>query len=130
MIAKIVQGRGFKGVINYVLDKDKAQLLYSEGIRIKDKESVIRSFIAQSQMNPLSKPVAHISLSFSAQDKERLTDATMARIAVEYMKKMGYDNTQYIPEFVISVSPSNNHLPHRTKYDNLFEKRISSVHVS
>ena len=96
MIAKIVQGCGFKGVINYVLDKDKARLLYSEGIRTKDKESIIRSFIAQSQMNPVSKPVAHISLNFSAQDKERLTDAAMAGIAVEYMKKMGYDNTQYI----------------------------------
>ena len=96
MMAKIVQGRGFKGVINYVLDKDKAQLLYSEGIRTKDKESIIRSFIAQSQMNPISKPVAHISLSFSVQDKKRLTDATMAGIAVEYMKKMGYNNTQYI----------------------------------
>ena len=96
MMAKIVQGRGFKGVVNYVLDKDKAQLLYSEGIRTKDKESIIRSFIAQSQMDPISKPVAHISLNFSIQNKERLTDAAMAKIAVEYMKKMGYDNTQYI----------------------------------
>ena len=96
MIAKIVQGRGFKGVINYVLDKDKARLLYSEGIRTKDKESIIHNFIAQSQMNPISKSVAHISLNFSAQDKERLTDAAMAGIAVEYMKKMGYDNTQYV----------------------------------
>jgi hypothetical protein len=97
MIAKIVQGRGFSGVVNYVLDKDKAQLLYSEGIRTKDKESIIRSFIAQSQMNPaISKPVAHISLNFSVQDKDKLTDAIMAGIAVEYMKKMGYGNTQFI----------------------------------
>ena len=96
MIAKIVQGRGFSGVINYVLDKEKAKLLYSEGIRTKDRESVVRSFIAQSQMNPISKPVAHISLNFSAQDKAKLTDAAMVGIAIEYMKKMGYDNTQYI----------------------------------
>jgi hypothetical protein len=96
MMAKIVQGRGFKGVVNYVLDKDKARLLYSEGIRTKDKDSVVNSFIAQSGMNPISKPVAHISLNFSAQDKEKLTDAAMAGIAVEYMKTMGYNNTQYI----------------------------------
>ena len=96
MIAKIVQGRGFKGVVNYVLDKDKAQLLYSEGIRIKDRESVISSFVAQSSMKPISKPVAHISLNFSTHDKTKLTDALMAGIAVEYMKKMGYNNTQYI----------------------------------
>jgi hypothetical protein len=96
MMAKIVQGRGFKGVVNYVLDKDKAQLIYSEGIRTKDRESIIRSFIAQSQMNPISKPVAHISLNFSVQDKARLTDVAMAGIAIEYIKKMGYANTQYI----------------------------------
>ena len=67
MIANIVQGCGFKGVVNYVLDKDKAKLLYSEGVRTKDKEAIIDSFIAQSQMNPISKPVAHILLNFSAQ---------------------------------------------------------------
>jgi hypothetical protein len=96
MIAKIVQGCGFRGVVNYVLDKDKAQLLYSEGVRTKDKESIIRSFIAQSQMKPISRPVAHISLNFSAQDREKLTNAAMAGIAIEYMKKMGYENTQFI----------------------------------
>jgi hypothetical protein len=95
-MAKIVQGSGFKGVINYVLDKEKARLLFSEGIRTKDRESIIRSFIAQSQMNPISKPVAHISLNFSVQDKTRLTNAAMAGIALEYMKKMGYGNTQFI----------------------------------
>ena len=71
-------------------------MLYSEGVRIKNRDSVICSFIAQSQMNPISKPVAHISLNFSAQDREKLNDALMAGIAVEYMKTMGYDNTQYI----------------------------------
>jgi hypothetical protein len=96
MMAKIVQGRGFRGVVNYVLDKDKARLLYSEGVRTKDRDSIINSFIIQSSVNPISKPVAHISLNFSAQDMERLTDAAMAGIAVEYMKKMGYGNTQYI----------------------------------
>ena len=96
MIAKIVQGRGFKGVINYVLDKNKAQLIMAEGVRLKDKEAVINSFITQSKMNSISKPVAHISLDFSAQDKDRLTNNTMLAIAAEYMKKMGYNNTQYI----------------------------------
>jgi hypothetical protein len=96
MIAKIVQGRGFKGVINYVLDKNKAQLIMAEGVRLKDKEAVINSFIAQSKINPIAKPVAHISLDFSTQDKDRLSNNTMLTIAAEYMKKMGYNNTQYI----------------------------------
>ncbi|NEW85608.1 MAG: relaxase/mobilization nuclease domain-containing protein [Mariniphaga sp.] len=97
MIAKIVQGRGFKGAVNYILDKDHAQLLYTEGVRLKDKESIIHSFIVQHKLNPnISKPVAHISLDFSAQDKSRLTDRFMVDVALEYMKKMGYMDTQYI----------------------------------
>lgn len=97
MIAKIVQGRGFRGVVNYVLDKDNAQLLYSEGVRTKDKDSIIQSFVIQSKMNPkIAKPVAHISLDFSVQDKAKLTDEFMVGVAQEYLKKMGYENTQYI----------------------------------
>ena len=97
MIAKIVQGRGFRGVVNYVLDKNHSQLLYAEGVRLKDKESIIQSFAAQQKLNPkIAKPVAHISLDFSVQDKSRLTDQFMAGMALEYMKKMGYQDTQYI----------------------------------
>jgi hypothetical protein len=63
MIAKIVQGRGFRGVINYVLNKHRTQLLYAKGVRLKDRESIIHSFITQYQANPkITKPVAHISL--------------------------------------------------------------------
>jgi hypothetical protein len=97
MMAKIVQGLGFRGVINYVLDKDNARLIYAEGVRLKDKESVIHSFITQSKASPdITKPVAHISLDFSVQDKERLTDKAMAGIALEYLAKMGYQNMQFI----------------------------------
>ena len=97
MIAKIVQGHGFRGVVGYVLDKEKASLLCAEGVRIKDKESIVKSFIAQQKLNPkIVKPVAHISLDFSVQDKNRLTDQFMVGMAREYMEKMGYRDTQYI----------------------------------
>lgn len=97
MIAKIVQGRGFRGVVNYVLDKDHSHLLYAEGVRLKDKESIIQSFVVQQKLNPkIVKPIAHISLDFSVQDKNRLTDQFMAGMALEYMEKMGYKDTQYI----------------------------------
>jgi hypothetical protein len=97
MVAKIVQGRGFRGVVNYVLDKNKAQLLYAEGVRLKDKASIIHNFITQSSSHPtIAKPVAHISLDFSVQDKDKLTDKFMVGMAMDYMQKMGYHNTQYI----------------------------------
>ena len=97
MIAKIVQGHGFRGVVNYILDKDHSHLLYAEGVRLKDKDSIIQSFVAQQKLNPkIVKPVAHISLDFSAQDKNRLTDQFMVDMARDYMEKMGYRDTQYI----------------------------------
>jgi len=97
MIAKIVQGRGFRGAVSYILEKDNARLLYTEGVRLKDKESIIHSFIVQHKLNPnISKPVAHISLDFSVQDKSKLTDRFMVVVAQDYLKKMGYKDTQYI----------------------------------
>jgi hypothetical protein len=82
MIAKIVKGKDFKGVVNYVLDKVKqTELLAAEGVRLKSRESIIRSFTSQGEMNPkVSKPVCHISLNFSAQDKEKLSNAKWYRL--------------------------------------------------
>jgi hypothetical protein len=98
MIAKIVKGQNFKGVVNYVLDKAKqTQLLAAEGVRLKSKESIIRSFVAQAGLNPkVSKTVGHISLDFSAQDKDKLTNTKMVQIAKEYLTQMGITDTQYI----------------------------------
>lgn len=96
MMAKIVQGRGFQGVINYVLDKSKAEVLWADGLRLSDRNSVVRSFITQSSLNPISKPVVHISLDFSAQDRDKLTNQKMVEIADEYLQKMGYGNTQVL----------------------------------
>lgn len=107
MMAKIVQGSGFKGVVDYVLDKKEAQYLASKGLRTADKDSLISSFITQSKLNPITKPVAHISLDFSAQDKEKLTNSKMIEIAQEYMAKMGYGNTQ-----VLMVRHNDREHPH------------------
>ena len=74
MMAKIVQGGCFKGVVNYVSDKEKAELLVSKGLRNVDENSLISSFITQSKLNPITKSVAHISLDFSVQDKDKLTN--------------------------------------------------------
>jgi hypothetical protein len=98
MIAKIVIGSNFSGAINYMLDKGKnAEIIDSEGVRLKDNNSIIDSFNTQLELNPnISKPVYHISLDFSAQDLNNLTNEKMKEIAQDYMKKMGISNTQYI----------------------------------
>ncbi|GAP80976.1 relaxase/mobilization nuclease domain-containing protein [Porphyromonas gingivalis] len=98
MIAKIMKGSGFKGVINYILDpKKETELIDSSGVRTESINHIVQSFIDQTKLNPrVSKVVGHISLSFSAQDSSKLNNEWMAKVAREYMDKMGIKDTQYI----------------------------------
>ena len=98
MIAKIVKGAGAKGIVDYILDREKkASLIDHDGVLVSDNGSIARSFIAQSRLNPkVGKFIGHVSLSFSGQDLPRLTDELMVRISREYMMKMGIRDTQYI----------------------------------
>lgn len=97
MMAKIVHGSNFKGVVDYILDKDKGvQIVAHEGLFMENKDTIAMSFNIQSQMNgKVAKPVGHIALSFSKEDEPRLTNHVMAGIALEYMEKMGLRNTQF-----------------------------------
>ena len=98
MIAKIVKGSSFKGVVNYILDKEKdAKILICDGLFVENKNTIAMSFDAQSKMNPkVTKPVGHISLAFHKEDEHRLTDRAMAGIALEYLKEMGITDTQIL----------------------------------
>ncbi len=97
MMAKIVKGSDFKGVVNYILDKDKnTQVVAFEGLFMENKETIAMGFNVQCQMNgKVTKPVGHIALSFSKEDEPRLTNRLMAGIALEYMERMGIKNTQF-----------------------------------
>ena len=97
MMAKIVKGGDFKGVVDYILDKDKGvQKIAASGLFLESKETIAMSFNIQSQMNgKVAKPVGHIALSFSKEDEPRLTNHVMAYIALEYMERMGIRDTQF-----------------------------------
>lgn len=71
MMAKIVQGSNFKGVVNYILDKNKdAKIIAFDGLLVEDKATIAMSFEAQAQMNPrVTKAVGYIALSFSKRTK-------------------------------------------------------------
>ncbi len=96
MMAKIVQGGSFGGAIGYVLNRDEAYIMSLRGIKDGTKSQMVHSFERQAQLNPITKPVAHISINFSKEDQAHLTDEKMAQIATEYMEKMGYGNTQFL----------------------------------
>ncbi|MFR9535047.1 MAG: relaxase/mobilization nuclease domain-containing protein [Rikenellaceae bacterium] len=98
MMAKITKGTSFSRLVKYVMDdKKSANMIDSNGARIRDLAAMAQSFEMQSELNRrVTKPVGHISLDFSQQDWKRLDDALMAKIAREYMMKMGILDTQYI----------------------------------
>ena len=97
MIAKIIKGADFGGVINYMLSKQegKAMVLASNNIGFTDQNLCVHEFVLQASMRPnVQKPVCHTILSFSANDADQLTDDVMIKIANEYLEKMGYGDTQ------------------------------------
>ncbi len=123
MMANITQGTSFAKAVNYVLNRDESYIMTLKGIRNGSKQEMIHSFETQARLNPITKPVAHISLNFSKEDSHHLTDEKMMHIAQVYIKKMGYDNTQ-----VLMIRHTDREHPHlhlilnRVDFDG---KRIS-----
>ena len=97
MIGKLKKGSSFAGCIRYVTGKDEAKIIVSDGVLLGTNAEITQSFELQRQLNPrIKKPVGHIALSFKPEDKPRLTDEFMAKIALEYMQMMGITKTQFI----------------------------------
>ncbi len=98
MIAKIMKGSDFKGVVYYILNDEKGtKIIGADGLFLENSDTITEGFIGQAQMNPrVTKAVGHIALSFSKEDAPRLNNAVMAQIVREYMERMGIKDTQYI----------------------------------
>ena len=108
MIGKIMKAASFSRCVHYVTGKEEARILASDGVLLTTTQDIIDSFEFQRQMNPrISKPVGHIALSFLPEDKEKLTDEMMTKIAKEYMELMGIKETQFL-----LVRHFNNSNPH------------------
>lgn len=98
MIAKIIRGGSFGGLVNYVTQECKnARILASEGICTVTPENIISSFSFQARMNPrVKKFVGHIAFGWSPEDANSLTEDKMVAAVKEYMKRMGIQDTQYM----------------------------------
>lgn len=97
MIGKLKKGSSFSGCIRYVTGKDEAKIIASDGVLLGTNAEITQSFELQRQLNPrIKKPVGHIALSFKPEDKPRLTDEFMTKIALEYMQMMCITDTQFI----------------------------------
>ena len=97
MIGKIKKGKSFGGCIRYVMGKDNANIIASDGVLLGTNREMIDSFNYQRLLNPkIKQPLGHIALSFKREDAPRLSDEFMAKIALEYMNLMQIRNTQFI----------------------------------
>jgi hypothetical protein len=99
MIGKTTIGRSFKGCVAYQFKKIEqgvGEILLSWGVRDYAAEAMIQDFEQQRQLNPaLGRAVWHTSISFSPEEKDRLTNDKMTAIALEYLEGMGLAKGQY-----------------------------------
>ena len=106
MIGKILKSGSFAGKVDYVLrvkndhkifTLDTWKVLGSDGLMGEKRNQIIASFEAQAMQNQrIGKPARHITLSFSEEDKPRLTDDFMLKIAKDYLRMMHMQNTQWL----------------------------------
>jgi len=97
MIAKVITGKSFGGCVRYLLEREKSFVLDSAGVRDYNIKAIIADLNAQRKMRPqLGNAVGHTVLSWSNEDRDKLTIEKMAEHAREYMEKMGIKNTQYV----------------------------------
>ncbi|MBW4532354.1 MAG: relaxase/mobilization nuclease domain-containing protein [Pleurocapsa minor HA4230-MV1] len=94
MIAKQIKGKNFRGVLEYLQEKEGSYIL--GGNMAGNTPSVMSAeFAIAKQLNPnLKKVVFHSSLSLPK--SEHLKDDTWRAIAAEYLKKMGFTGCQYV----------------------------------
>lgn len=119
MIGKIVTGKSFGGAIEYVLKKEMAHLLESDGVDTESIRTIIDDFNFQRKARrEIAKVVGHISLSFHRDDAPKLTDERMRGLAVAYMERMGIADTQYIVARHNDTAHPHLHIIYnRVKYD-------------
>lgn len=119
MIGKIVTGKSFVGAVEYVLRKEKARLLESDGVDTESIRSIIDDFNFQRKARrEIAKVVGHISLSFHRNDAPTLTDDRMRELAGAYMECMGIADTQYIVARHNDTEHPHLHIIYnRVKYD-------------
>ena len=106
MIGKILKAGSFGSKVDYVTrekhDKkiftsDTWKILGSRGLMGEKRNQIVASFEAQAMQNRrIGNPAGHITLSFAAEDKPKLSDEKMLKIVLDYIKMMGLDKTQWL----------------------------------
>src|SRR5690606_18600738 len=123
MVAKIIPNHasGFSNICAYTMDREKAKIIHSEGIRIGTPQFIAEQLNMYSNSNNRIKyPVRHIVLSFSKELNRKLSDNVQKFIAMDYLTKMNIKNTA-----LLMVAHSDKSHPHihilysKVDFDNI-----------
>lgn len=90
MKAKVVRGRGFKGVCGYVVDREHSEAICGPLLG-RSARALACEFSAVRHLRPeVAKPVWHTSLSLPP--GETLSRERWAAVAEDFMRGMGFDD--------------------------------------
>ena len=93
MKAKISKGAGFRGVVNYLLDKERGEII-GGNMAATTQAGLSAEFGAVRTMRPdIAKPVWHVSLSLPPGDS--LTTEQWRDVAADFLRKMNAKDNQY-----------------------------------
>ncbi|BDA76378.1 hypothetical protein CAL7716_105440 (plasmid) [Calothrix sp. PCC 7716] len=94
MIAKQIKGRGFRGLLEYVENKEEAERI-GGNMSGRNPRELAAEFRFSRQLNPnVERAVYHVSLSLAP--GEYLPDDTWNEIAERYLTGMNFNNNQYV----------------------------------
>lgn len=100
MIANISKsGSSFYGAALYnqqKVDKGEGEIIGKRLIANTAPKQADRNLKVLSNSSRVKNPVFHVSLSFAAEEKGKLSNEKLVEISKEYMEKMGYGKQPYI----------------------------------
>lgn len=144
MIGKISHGNSFGDCLDYLTrvkqdrqppEKRVWNIIDSDGVRLNIGEDGWRKMAASDVERPtltrskIKDPCGHISLGFSPNDSDRMTDDFMLKIAHEYMENMGITDTPYI--IVIHTDKEHPHchiMFSRVNYNGKIIKPVTNLY--
>ena len=94
MIGKQIKGRSFRGLLNYLEENSKAEII-GGNMSGQNAIQLSKEFRLSRQLNPeVERAVYHCSLSLPP--GEHLDDSTWNEITSKYLLEMGFDSNQYV----------------------------------
>jgi Relaxase/Mobilisation nuclease domain len=95
-IGNITKGRGFGGLLDYLLDPKKQPKIISGCVVNHDPSKLAREFRAVSNLRPnVRKPVRHFSIAFAPEDGV-VDNVIKEAIAFQVLDGLGYADCQFI----------------------------------